>query len=170
MQTWRITRLRAKDNPAINFSFKLSSNRGYLESISSGNGRREGEKEWSVLLGRTWSTKSIDDRSCSFKKLTWNWTIGRQRISQEGESHVVVSPVALRRVRGFTPPLFFLALSLSLFDTWRDYSVICHFFFEANKEGILVGISLEIFVESLLDVNESNEFGRDAIAVGLITV
>lgn len=169
MQTWRITRLRAKDNPAINFSFKLSSNRGYLESISSGNGRREGEKEWSVLLRRTWSTKSIDDRSCSFKKLTWNWTIGRQRISEEGESHVVVSPVALRRGKRIHSSSF-LPLSLSLFDTWRDYSVICHFFFEANKEGILVGISLEIFVESLLDVNESNEFGRDAIAVGLITV
>lgn len=168
MQTWRITRLRAKDNPAINFSFKLSSNRGYLESISSGNGRREGEKEWSVLLRRTWSTKSIDDRSCSFKKLTWNWTIGRQRISEEGESHVVVSPVALRRGKRIHSSSF-LPRSFS-FSLRCDYSVIWHFFFEANKEGILVGISLEIFVESLLDVNESNEFGRDAIAVGLITV
>lgn len=133
MQTWRITRLRAKDNPAINFSFKLSSNRGYLESISSGNGRREGEKEWSVLLRRTWSTKSIDDRSCSFKKLTWNWTIGRQRISQEGESHVVVSPVALRRGKRIHSSSF-LPRSFS-FSLRCDYSVICHFFFEANKEG-----------------------------------
>lgn len=36
---------RAKDNPAINFSFKLSSNRGYFESISSEGGQRERERE-----------------------------------------------------------------------------------------------------------------------------